>query len=78
MSEAQVYPEHPASQVSVPGAVRERLRGTERKTTHRHLGAVSLDTTGIRGEEQQKGMYNFSTGISIIYIKDNGEKETFF
>lgn len=23
-------------------------------------------------------MYNFSTGISIIYIQDNGEKKPFF
>ena len=36
-----VYPEHPASQVSLPGAVRERLRGTERTRRHKSLGAVS-------------------------------------
>lgn len=39
-----VYPEHPASQISLPGAVRERLRETEKKKRRRSLGAVSLDS----------------------------------
>ncbi|GLD60434.1 transcription factor 20 isoform X1 [Lates japonicus] len=43
-----VYPEHPASQVSVPGAIRERLRETERRKRHRSLGAVSLDNRKLR------------------------------
>lgn len=37
-----VYPEHPATQISLPGAVGERLRDTEKKRRHRSLGAVSL------------------------------------
>lgn len=39
-----VYPEHPASQISLLGAVRERLRETEKKRRRRSLGAVSLDS----------------------------------
>lgn len=37
-----VYPEHPATQISLPGAVGERLRDTEKKRRRRSLGAVSL------------------------------------
>ena len=36
-----VYPEHPASQICLPGAVRKRLRETESRR-HRSLGAVSV------------------------------------
>lgn len=38
-----------------------------------------LWTVGVwEAGDQLKGMYNFFTGISIIYIQDNGEQIVFF